>query len=355
MKRNLFVCLVLAIALGSQSLAQITITSGDMPIGLGQQYNYREMVSGQSINFSNFSSGTGGGHVWDFSSIDYDTLYTAVSIDKSTAPMQASFASATHCLAFSGLGDHAWTFFSTPSNQLLTHGMVTDTGTTNYVVWIYNQPALEYQFPITNGSSWITKSSYDIEYEGYTITFTDSIEWTCDAWGTAKFNSTEIPCLRIKGTEYSAQIFGGNSISTTSQRLEFLAPDYFGIADLQLSGSIVSGGADDRFVDPVSSVSVMIDDLVPNGFSLSQNCPNPFNPETTIEYAIPTSSEVKFEIFNVLGQTVWHENLGLQQPGSYRLIWSGISDTNEPLSSGVYFYRLTAGNNAVTRKMLLLK
>jgi len=94
---------------------------------------------------------------------------------------------------------------------------------------------------------------------------------------------------------------------------------------------------------------------LPSQFMLSQNYPNPFNPSTTITYAVPRKSDVRLEIFNILGQnvrTLVQEN---KSAGNYRVSWDGRGNQGRALSTGVYLYRLTAGESVLTRKMLLLK
>ena len=86
------------------------------------------------------------------------------------------------------------------------------------------------------------------------------------------------------------------------------------------------------------------------GFTLDQNFPNPFNPNTLIKYSIPNSSQVSLKIFNTLGQemeTLVNEE---KQVGTYEVNWNASN-----LQSGVYFYRLQAGSFVQTRKMILLK
>jgi len=85
-------------------------------------------------------------------------------------------------------------------------------------------------------------------------------------------------------------------------------------------------------------------------FTLDQNFPNPFNPNTLIKYSIPKSSQVSLKIFNTLGQemeTLVNEE---KQVGTYEVNWNASN-----LQSGVYFYRLQAGSFVQTRKMILLK
>ncbi len=95
--------------------------------------------------------------------------------------------------------------------------------------------------------------------------------------------------------------------------------------------------------------------VMPDRFQLSQNYPNPFNPETSISFSIPNQSTVKLEVFNVLGQRVRTLVDGQLAAGEHILQWNSRNSNGLPVASGVYFYRLTAGGQTVTRKMLLLK
>jgi hypothetical protein len=89
---------------------------------------------------------------------------------------------------------------------------------------------------------------------------------------------------------------------------------------------------------------------LPNNFTLSQNYPNPFNPTTTISFSLSTTSYVSLKVFDVLGREV--SNLVSKEltAGSYSQQWNA---SNVP--SGVYFYRLQAGNYSETMKLVLLK
>jgi len=89
---------------------------------------------------------------------------------------------------------------------------------------------------------------------------------------------------------------------------------------------------------------------LPNHISLFQNYPNPFNPVTTIKYTLPYQSDVRLEIYNLLGQQVETLVDKIQKPGHHVIIWDA-SD----YSSGIYFYRLTAGNKMIAKKMVLVK
>jgi hypothetical protein len=90
-------------------------------------------------------------------------------------------------------------------------------------------------------------------------------------------------------------------------------------------------------------------------FSLSSNYPNPFNPETRIEYFIPSACHVRLDIFNVLGQhvrTIVDED---QVAGENTVAWDGQNHRGETVTSGIYLYRLEAGEFIQSRKMVLIR
>jgi hypothetical protein len=94
---------------------------------------------------------------------------------------------------------------------------------------------------------------------------------------------------------------------------------------------------------------------LPKEFEISQNYPNPFNPTTVIEYALPKSSDVKIKIYNILGQEV-RNLVNERQEAGYKIIgWDGKDDHGMEVSSGIYFYRIVAGNFVKSKKMVLLK
>ena len=89
---------------------------------------------------------------------------------------------------------------------------------------------------------------------------------------------------------------------------------------------------------------------LPTTYLLSQNYPNPFNPETTIEYALPEATKVRVQVYNSLGQVVEVLVDSEQEAGYHEIKWNG-----EGVASGVYFYRLTAGEFTDTKRMVLMK
>jgi len=95
---------------------------------------------------------------------------------------------------------------------------------------------------------------------------------------------------------------------------------------------------------------LLVDDQVPQEYSLGQNYPNPFNPETQIKYAIPKTSFVNLTVFNEIGEVVYILLNTEQRPGTYQVSFNG-----EGLSTGIYFARISTENFVSTIKMMLLK
>jgi hypothetical protein len=123
--------------------------------------------------------------------------------------------------------------------------------------------------------------------------------------------------------------------------------------------SVLVPGASVTQVDFIPSLVTDVDDDVtsslPFQFALHQNYPNPFNPATVIAFDLPVRSEASLRVYNLLGQTVARLLDGSVEAGNHSVKWNGTTDSGEPAGSGVYFYRLEAGNTVFTKKMILLK
>jgi hypothetical protein len=107
--------------------------------------------------------------------------------------------------------------------------------------------------------------------------------------------------------------------------------------------------ADNMLVIPFGVAGVSEAEL-PTLFTLRQNYPNPFNPGTTISYRLPARSVVALNVYDLLGRKVATLVHGVEQPGDKSVNFNAVN-----LPSGVYYYRLQAGNLSETRKLLLLR
>lgn len=93
----------------------------------------------------------------------------------------------------------------------------------------------------------------------------------------------------------------------------------------------------------------------PDDFALQQNYPNPFNPGTRIDFSLPRTADVTVNIYNVLGETICTLAAGSYPPGQHSLDWNGCDGEGAEVATGMYLYRLRAGDFAQTRKMILMR
>lgn len=130
--------------------------------------------------------------------------------------------------------------------------------------------------------------------------------------------------------------------------------DFYGVDDQE------GDGIDEFFFTDTNRLYVYNLDLLtsinditsanPNGFKLFENYPNPFNAQTVICYSLPRLTDVTINIYDILGKKIETLVSNKQPVGKYQVIWNA-----ENLSSGVYFYKIQAGNFEQSKKMILLK
>ena len=126
----------------------------------------------------------------------------------------------------------------------------------------------------------------------------------------------------------------------------------------QTTYSYTSGDGFRRFRIEVSNTAVEVregDEAIPTVYALSQNYPNPFNPLTTLRYNLPERVDVVLTIHDLLGREIRTMVRGIEQPGFKVVIWDGTNAQGQPVSSGIYLYRIHAGRFTATRKMVLLR
>ena len=94
---------------------------------------------------------------------------------------------------------------------------------------------------------------------------------------------------------------------------------------------------------------------LPNSFLIHQNFPNPFNPITTLKYELPEDSFVDVTVYDILGNVV-NNLVNTNQSSGYKSVqWNATNNQGEPVSAGVYLYKIQAGNFVDIKKMILLK
>ena len=132
------------------------------------------------------------------------------------------------------------------------------------------------------------------------------------------------------------------------------------IHNLKFYSETRAGGFTNFFIDDISldiittGIGAPITNA-PTNFALKQNYPNPFNPLTTIAYQLPGNTHVELRIYNLAGQEITTLVNQRQSAGLKQIVWNGLDENGHPVASGIYTYRLHAGNYIETRKMVLLK
>jgi len=115
-----------------------------------------------------------------------------------------------------------------------------------------------------------------------------------------------------------------------------------------------TGHADNVEIGTLNSVAGS-EPIMPMAFELQQNYPNPFNPSTTIGYELGKGGHVTLTVYNILGAVVTTLVDEYQGAGSHRVEWNGNDANGRTVSSGVYFYKISAGEFSETKKMMLMK
>jgi hypothetical protein len=140
---------------------------------------------------------------------------------------------------------------------------------------------------------------------------------------------------------------GNSSVSHTYSFTDNAAGS--GSFDYRIKQTDVNGKS--QYIGSVVTVGVN----VPTEFALSQNYPNPFNPSTIIKYSIPQATFVTLKIYNMLGQEVATLVNGQTDIGFHSITWNGRTSAGSYAASGVYIYRIVAGDFVQVKKMNLLK
>ncbi len=158
------------------------------------------------------------------------------------------------------------------------------------------------------------------------------------------------PCvLKINGN--GNQIWFANYNTYTN--------DYvYDIVKTNDDGFVLTGRSDDNlYIIKLGSegISSADDLIINNNFKLS-NHPNPFNPTTTISFSLQNNSNIELSIYNIKGQKVKQLIIDQLSAGQHSVVWDGNDENNQPVGSGIYFYKLKInGNSKAINKMILIK
>ncbi len=195
-----------------------------------------------------------------------------------------------------------------------------------------------------------------VGYSGLYRSADNGTNWTA---ANAGIENVRVFALVSSGTNLFAGAYYAGVFLSTDNGISWNAVNA-GLTGTQTRALAVLGeylftGGDDGPVSrrPLSEMITNVstpDDIVPTTVTLAQNYPNPFNPSTTIRFGLPARSHITLTVYNTLGQEVATLVQGEKEAGYHEVKFDGTG-----LSSGVYFYRMTAGDYVATKKLLILK
>lgn len=129
------------------------------------------------------------------------------------------------------------------------------------------------------------------------------------------------------------------------------------LTDLEIKGGAIWAATTDSGVVMIEGILGTDDKVVdqPTSFALHANYPNPFNPSTSISFDLMNSTDITLTVYDLLGNRIATLAQGNYPAGTSQVEWNGLSSDGQSLPSGIYFYRLQAGAESQSRKMMLLK
>jgi glucose/arabinose dehydrogenase len=178
---------------------------------------------------------------------------------------------------------------------------------------------------------------------------------TTEAWGIdverREWQTVEVPFQAFDIKTAYRDGLQDSVDAVPAVRLEGNLNGTFYLDDVRLVTAIPSAAPS----PPITAVLEGYSEALPGSFALEQNYPNPFNSATVIGYSLPREASVDLTVYNMVGQEVAKLVYGRREAGVYSVHWDGRDNADRELATGMYVYRLRAGEQTVSRKLLLLR
>ncbi len=295
---------------------------------------------------------TGGPNVYDFSSLTFPdsaayTLYPSSQIPQLAARFNPS--SLVWGASPQNIDNSHVFFFTDTSFVELAQVFISPDSQT----YLYDSPNREIlRLPTTYNLQWATTDGGAGVETTYVNEKVDTVlmvmgwngarSYNVDGYGTLMVGGKSFQCLRVNQIESASD----KSFNYFTKEGLFTVDTYTNQND---TGVVEVSGA--TFISSSTAATLVLkNEIAPASFSLSQNFPDPFNPSTQIDFSLPQQSNVQLRVYNTLGQLVTTLVNGNLSAGSHSVTFDARN-----LASGLYIYRLSAGNFTSVKKMLLLK
>ena len=210
-----------------------------------------------------------------------------------------------------------------------------------YVRYNYNEAEGKFVIGWNN-----VRSNDSYGYQTFEIIILDT-----DQWPTSTEDNEIIFQYNLVTSPYSASVGMCNYSRDDGFQYVFNS-DYSPGAATLISGRAIKFTTGSEYMTDIDHPA---DNNLPAKFDLAQNYPNPFNLTTNICYQLPTDSDVRLEIYDILGRKVQTLVNKYQPAGNWTYSWDSKDASGQLVSAGLYFYKLTAGNEQLIKKMILLK
>lgn len=347
--------------------AQITITSTDATAinAVGNAITNHLDSTTTSIDIGSPSATS-----WDFSALNSHLTSTFSSVVPSSTPYYSSdFPTSnvafTFTEIFEGTTADGWQYSTQNSGDYLMNGVVIKAvivPDTFLIKSVYSPTQVIFPLPFTYNSQWgsdftITNTTYFNGSPFFTTIANHTESVLVDAWGNMTMpGGAVLQALRLRRDDrytspsppFYVRTISYSFITKSGSIVEIVAND----TTAPNSGIIQTDGATWSIS---GAVGVEDEDQIPTQYSLSQNYPNPFNPSTAIQFSVPASEFVTLKVYDVLGNEIAKLVNEEKPAGSYQVEFSGIGGNAFYLSSGIYFYTISAGSFVETKKMILLR
>lgn len=358
--------------------SQPVITENSLSTYLSGEFNISQTLSTDAENIFALIDLDGPDQVFDFTTLTFDESFSAEGIIETNSDISGTpgegdshFEQATHVnrfsFAFEGDVDGEdvdfdmlfYNYIIYNDDELITLGSIQVDGEDPEDIEskIYNRPGeIDFLFPVNYEDTWEYEYESEMETSFGTITSDVSVMVEVDGWGELITSEGSFDVLRITKTE-TTDFFG---FEIESLEINFVNEYGIQIASITTEEDPETGEYDEDSTDATllnsvsEGTSTSNEDYVtdmPEHIRLDQNFPNPFNPSTQITYQLSNPSNVTLEVYSITGEKIMTlVKNSFQQPGSHSVPFEA-----EDLASGIYIYRLTTGEQTLTRKMTLLK
>ncbi len=335
---------------------QIVIDWNEVPHNVGDLWT-KNNVDTVTVDLGT----TGGPQTWDFTSqpLGGENSFTIIT-EPSVNPYADSFPDANLVYCSPAGSDTVYQYYNLNSNYLVMLGMGGISPTTPFV-WEYD-PSDSIPCPQSYGNSYsfyygftevVSPGNY-MEYYHYGVS-------EFDAYGTVNIPYGSYSCLRARTYDTCAMTVYVSYIpilydTTTFINYQFVAEDYGAVVCVKSDTNETNPNYTEAFV--LERLTLFLSGIEDNEKLKNIECssyPELFSDYTIIQYTLPKQCQVELTFYDMSGRKVSSLAKGIQGKGSYSYRWYGNNDSGKKLSSGIYFYRLKAGNKVHTGKIALMR